>query len=84
MRLHGRIFALLLLLLVGLGGTNLIFFYTSARDKVESDVTERLLIAERSFVELFENRERELIGSVNAVVNDWVCVRPSASRTGRQ
>ncbi|HEY5647428.1 MAG TPA: diguanylate cyclase, partial [Pseudomonadales bacterium] len=71
MRLHGRIFALVLLLLVGLGGTNLIFFYTSARDKVERDVTERLLIAERSFVELFENRQSELVRSVNAVVNDW-------------
>lgn len=71
MRLHGRIFALVLLMLIGLGGTNLLFFYTSARDKVENDVTERLLIAERSFVDLFENRQRELISSVNGVVNDW-------------
>ncbi|MGE0623733.1 MAG: putative bifunctional diguanylate cyclase/phosphodiesterase [Pseudomonadales bacterium] len=71
MGLHGRIFALVLLMLVGLGGTNLLFFYTSARDKAESDVTERLLMAERSFVDLLDNRQRELISSVNAVVNDW-------------
>ncbi|MEZ5559761.1 MAG: EAL domain-containing protein [Pseudomonadales bacterium] len=71
MRLHTRIFALVLLMLLGLGATNVVFFYTSAREKVESDVTQRLLLAERSFVDLFDNRQRELISSVKAVVNDW-------------
>lgn len=71
MRLHTRIFALVIFLLMGLGGANLLFFYNSARDKVETDTRDQLLLAERSFIDLFEARQRQLSGSVNAVVNDW-------------
>jgi diguanylate cyclase (GGDEF)-like protein len=71
MRLHTRIFALVIFLLVGLGGTNLLFFYSSARDKVEADTRDRLLVADRSFVDLFEARQTQLTSSVHAIVNDW-------------
>ncbi len=71
MRLHSRIFSLVILMLLGLGGTNLLFFYSSARDKVETDAVDRLLVAQRSFIDLFENRQKQLTSSVHTVVNDW-------------
>ncbi len=71
MRLHSRIFALVLLMLLGLGGTSSLFLYNSARKNVEADVADRLMLAQRTFVDSFNSRQKQLIDNVRAVVNDW-------------
>jgi diguanylate cyclase (GGDEF)-like protein len=71
MQLHSRIFALVLLMLLGLGSASTIFLYYSARDNVEADVADELILARRSFADSFENRQKQLISSVQIVVNDW-------------
>ncbi len=71
MRLHSRIFALVFLVLLVLGSSSSLFLYNSARKNVEADVADRLLLAERSFIDSFENRQKHLISSVQTVVNDW-------------
>ena len=71
MQLHSRIFALVLVMLLGLGSASTVFLYYSARDNVEADVADQLILARRSFADSFENRQKHLISSVQIVVNDW-------------
>jgi diguanylate cyclase (GGDEF)-like protein len=71
MSLHGRIFLLVLLMLLGLGSTSTAFLYRSTAQRVEAEVADRLEIARRSFIDGFENRQMNLTASVRTVVNDW-------------
>ncbi|GAA6153734.1 hypothetical protein [Pseudoteredinibacter isoporae] len=50
MKLHSRIFALLTTILLGLGLSSMLFLYQSASQKVEQDASDKLLVAQKTFL----------------------------------
>ena len=71
MKLHSRIFLLLLVTLLGLGTASMAFLYGSTKNVVERETAERLKTAQRTFYDVLENQQTFLNRSVETVARDW-------------
>ncbi|QFU76266.1 EAL domain-containing protein [Halioglobus maricola] len=71
MKLHSRIFLLLMSLLLGLAIASMGFLYSSARENVELETEQRLVTAQRSFTDSLQNQQTFLSQNVVTVARDW-------------
>ena len=71
MKLHSRIFLLLLSILLGLEIASMGFLYRSARDNVELETGRRLDTAQRTFADSLQSQQTFLSRNVVTVASDW-------------
>jgi diguanylate cyclase (GGDEF)-like protein len=71
MKLHSRIFLLLMSLLLGLAIASMGFLYSSARENVELETEQRLVTAQRTFTDSLQNQQTFLSQNVVTVARDW-------------
>jgi diguanylate cyclase (GGDEF)-like protein len=71
MKLHSRIFLLLMSILLGLEGASIALMYRSARSNVDTETGQRLQTAQRTFADSLKNQQTFLSQNVVTVARDW-------------